>query len=125
MVFGEGKVEPILVLYALCSDPGTLVKNKEFKEFDLPPEGRRVKFLETLNEYITELGKIPEIEKYIQARTKKLERLCSLVPEAPRLDRLLRYAASLERSFDRTLSQLERLQRIRLGQPILPKLEEK
>jgi hypothetical protein len=45
------------------------------------------------------------------------------VPDAPTLDRLLRYEASLERSFDRTLSQLERLQRMRLGQPVLPKLE--
>jgi hypothetical protein len=41
------------------------------------------------------------------------------------LDRLLRYEASLDRSFDRTLSQLERLQRMRLGQPVpvLPKVE--
>lgn len=38
-------------------------------------------------------------------------------------DGILRYEASIERSFDRTLSQLERLQRIRLGQPVLPKLE--
>ncbi len=28
--------------------------------------------------------------------------------------------ASLERAFDHTLSQLERLQRMRLGQPVLP-----
>ena len=124
MVFGEGKVcEPIWVLYGLCSDPGTLVEDKEFKEFDLPPEGRKVKFLETLNAYITKLGQTPEIEKSIQARTRKLERLCSFVPETPRLDRLLRREASLDRSFDRTLSQLERLQRMRLGQPVLPKLE--
>jgi hypothetical protein len=118
MVFGEGKVcEPVLVLYGLCSDPGTLVKDKDFKEFDLPPEGRKVKFLEILNEYITKLGKIPGIEKPIHARTKKLERLCSFVPETPRLDRLLRYEANLDRSFDRTVRQLEDLQRIRLGQP--------
>jgi hypothetical protein len=124
MVFGEGKVcEPMLVLYGLCSDPGTLVKDKDFKEFDLPPEGRKVKFLETLNEYITKLDKIPGIEKPIHARTKKLERLCSFVPEATRLDRLLRYGASLDRSIDRTQSQLERLQRMRLGQPVLPKLK--
>jgi hypothetical protein len=71
MVFGEGKAcEPILVFYGLCSDPGTFVKDKEFKEFDLPPEGRKVKFLETLNEYITRLDKTPEIEKFIQARTQ-------------------------------------------------------
>jgi hypothetical protein len=36
-------------------------------------------------------------------------------PDAPAFDRLLRYEASLERSFDRTLGQLERLQRMRLG----------
>ncbi len=45
------------------------------------------------------------------------------VPDARVLDRLLRYEASLDRSFERTLSQLERLQRMRLGQPILPKLD--
>jgi len=49
--------------------------------------------------------------------------VCRNVPDGPGLDRLLRYEASLERSFDRTLSQLERLQRMRLGQPVLPKLE--
>ena len=51
------------------------------------------------------------------------EVLCHSVPDAPTLDRLLRYEASLDRSFDRTFSQLERLQRMRLGQPVLPKLE--
>jgi len=40
------------------------------------------------------------------------------VPDAPRLDCLLRYEASLERAIDRTLTQLERLQRMRLGQPV-------
>lgn len=40
------------------------------------------------------------------------------IPDSHRLERLLRYEASLERAFDRTLSQLERLQRMRLGQPV-------
>jgi len=53
----------------------------------------------------------------------KLEELWRNVPEAPRLDRLLRYEASLERAFDRTLTQLERLQRMRKGQPVQPKEE--
>ncbi len=47
----------------------------------------------------------------------------STVMKRPRSDRLLRYEASLERSFDRTLSQLERLQRMRAGQPVLPELK--
>lgn len=49
--------------------------------------------------------------------------LACKIPDSLELDRLLRYEASLERAFDRTLSQLERLQRMRLGQPVLPKLE--
>jgi hypothetical protein len=46
-----------------------------------------------------------------------------LVPAKEASDRLQRYEASLERSFDRTLSQIERLQRMRLGQPVLPAIK--
>ena len=42
------------------------------------------------------------------------------VPPPDVLDLLLRYEANLDRSFDRTLNQLERLQRIRLGQAVPP-----
>ncbi len=45
------------------------------------------------------------------------------IPDSDELDRLLRCEASLERALDRTLSQLERLQRMRLGQSVPPKLE--
>ncbi len=44
----------------------------------------------------------------------------SLVLHQDVLDRLLRYEASLDRSFDRTLTQLERLQRMRLGHAVPP-----
>jgi hypothetical protein len=53
----------------------------------------------------------------------EIEWLRGNVPDAPQLDRLLRYETTLQRDFDRTLSQLERLQRMRLGQLVLPKLE--
>ncbi len=33
---------------------------------------------------------------------------------------LLRYEGGIERQFDRTLTQLERVQRMRLGQPVPP-----
>jgi hypothetical protein len=50
----------------------------------------------------------------------------SLVPTdqsaVPSLELSLRYESSFERSFDRALSQLERLQRMRSGQPVLPEL---
>ena len=44
-------------------------------------------------------------------------------PDFPGLDRLLRYPIALERAFDRTLTQLERLQRIRKGQPLPPQVD--
>jgi hypothetical protein len=46
-----------------------------------------------------------------------------VVPRQEVADRLQRYEASLERSFDRTLSQLERLQRLRLGLSVPPALK--
>jgi hypothetical protein len=46
-----------------------------------------------------------------------------VVPRSRELDRLLRYEATLERSFDRTLGQLERLQRTRKGEPVAPLID--
>lgn len=56
------------------------------------------------------------------AEKKKLSAIARNVPDGPQLDRLLRYEASLERTFDRALSQLERLQRMRLGQSVPPSI---
>jgi hypothetical protein len=39
------------------------------------------------------------------------------------MDRFLRYETTFERSFDRTLSQLERAQRFRPGQPVPPEVK--
>ena len=66
---------------------------------------------------------------YKKARTSigtvhtQLETFRHSIPDALGLDRLLRYEASLERAFDRALSQLERLQRMRLGQSVLPPIK--
>ncbi len=68
---------------------------------------------------------LKEIEQEIRRlrRYHQLEVFRHNVPDAPGLDRLLRYEASLERNFDRTMSQLERLQRMRLGQPVPPPIK--
>jgi hypothetical protein len=39
------------------------------------------------------------------------------------LDRFPRYEATIERSFDRTLTQLERIQRMRRGEPVAPPIK--
>lgn len=45
-----------------------------------------------------------------------------LGPSLPSPDLLLRYETTFERCFDRTLSQLERTQRMRRGQPVPPSI---
>ena len=56
---------------------------------------------------------------------KKLEYAAkaAVLPPEGTMERLMRYEASLERSIDRTLTQLERLQRMRAGQAIPPPLK--
>jgi len=51
------------------------------------------------------------------ANRERLESESAVVPEAHRLDRLLRYRASLGRDYDRKLNQPLRMQQIRKGQP--------
>jgi hypothetical protein len=75
-------------------------------------------FLLVLQEEIRRLNRYKKAKASIEAERMRLESLRHNVPDAPQLDRLLRYEASLERSIDRTLTQLERLQRMRLGQPV-------
>jgi len=53
----------------------------------------------------------------------ELEVLRQNVPDSAVLDRLLRYEASLDRSLERTLKQLERLQRMRLGLAVPPSVD--
>jgi hypothetical protein len=43
--------------------------------------------------------------------------------EPPDWDLLLRYYTTLDRAIDRTLAQLERFQRMRLGQPVPPRID--
>lgn len=43
--------------------------------------------------------------------------------EPPQWDLLLRYETTLDRALDRTLAQLERYQRMRLGQPVPPRID--
>ncbi len=76
--------------------------------------------LEEIDNEIPRLKRHQKTRASIESERSKLEKLRRSVPDSPGLDRLLRYEATLERNFDRTLSQLERLQRMRLGHPVLP-----
>jgi hypothetical protein len=74
-----------------------------------------------LREIDTEISRLQKLQKdyaIVEASRAKWDALRRSVPDSTGAERLLRYEASLERSFDRTLKQLERLQRTRLGLPV-------
>src|SRR5712691_9487090 len=97
-------------------------EERQQKQYFLPENCIQI-FLEEVEREKRRLNRYKKARASIEAGKMHLEALRGNVPDAPQLDRLLRYEASLERSFDRTLSQLERLQRMRAGQPVPPELK--
>jgi len=87
------------------------------------PESCRDNMLREIDVEIERLRQIREQHGTIEDARRKFDMRRLQVPEGPGLERLLRYEASLERAFDRTMAQLERMQRMRLGQPVPPRLE--
>lgn len=80
----------------------------------------RASFLCELENETDRLRRYQKDKEAIMSERSALDAQRHSVPEAARLDRLLRYETTLERATDRALTQLERLQRMRLGQPAPP-----
>jgi hypothetical protein len=76
-------------------------------------------FVEEVNEEIQRLERYRKEQATISACKLELESLRRGVPVGPQ-DRLLRYETAISREIERTLNQLERLQRMRRGQPVAP-----
>ena len=73
----------------------------------------------------TQIDLLTELEK--EVRDHDLKRLSTrlytgLIPGQEASDRLLRYETTLSRQRDKILSQLERLRRMRMGQPAPPQI---
>lgn len=79
--------------------------------------------LERIDSEIRRLKNFQKEYGLIERNQMEIEKLRQNVPDDPRAERLVRYEASLERAFDRTLTELERVQRMRKGQPIPPPLK--
>lgn len=73
------------------------------------------KILRAMEAEIQRLGEFKKVQRSNQQARSRQEVLRLSMNEGSGLERITRYEASLERTFDRTLAQLERLQRIRLG----------
>jgi hypothetical protein len=87
------------------------------------PEECKANILSAIDREIRRLQKYQRRHASVQSQRAELEALRRTIPESVRLDHLLRYQASLERVFDRALSQLERIQRVRKGQSVAPRVE--
>ena len=84
------------------------------------PDNMKQRVLVRIDEEVERVLDLKKRAEKSEARRRGYTLKTSLVPSAGVLDRLLRYEASLDRAFDRTLSQLERLQRMRLGHAVPP-----
>jgi hypothetical protein len=87
------------------------------------PEQCRKNVLDEIGKEIRRLKGYQKKRASVETERMRLEVVSRSIPDGPGLERFLRYEASFNRDFDRTLSQLERIQRMRLGQPVAPRLE--
>jgi hypothetical protein len=83
-------------------------------------EDRKSQMLKILDDEIKRLEELRERSLALCFERIEYNKLTHLVPPPAVSERLLRYETHLSREFDRTLSQLERLQRMRLGQLVIP-----
>lgn len=79
------------------------------------PDQCKENFLDEVKEEIRRLERYRKERMTISARKLDVE-----AQRLPDMDRLQRYETTISREIDRTLNQLERLQRMRLGQPVPP-----
>ncbi len=110
------------ILYSCCTMKASSNESGSQDDESPSPASLRSMFFKILHKEIDRLKRFGEQQALIDSNRIEIESLRASVPDAPQLDRLLRYEAILQRDFDRTLSQLERQQRIRKGQPVSPTL---
>ena len=97
---------------------------KERQSKSLPSPAQCCKYvLLALRNEIHRLRDYGKTEVAVAAEKARVEVLRRSIPEGPGLEHLLRYETSLDRGIDRTLSQLERQQRMRRGQPVAPRID--
>jgi hypothetical protein len=116
----ENSCQPLFDSYLLWCRAASFSAEECQQRGLLSPEESKESFLEEVREEIKRLRNYEKEQEKIVSSKLALESLCHNVPDTPQLDRLLRYETTLERAIDRTLNQLERYQRMRLGQPVPP-----
>lgn len=86
-------------------------------------ETRRAKdFLRELSKTIINVSDCIKYRESLESERMKLIALSRSIPDEGQMDRFLRYGTSLGRESERLLKQLERRQRMRLGEPLPPQI---
>lgn len=98
-------------------------KEERVREDYASPAKCRMSILQRIDKEIHRLNCYGKPRTPIETVRTQLEMVRHSTPDAPALDRLLRCEASLERSFDRTPSQLARQQRMHRGLLVPPPLK--
>ena len=83
-------------------------------------EDRKKIMLDLLDQEIKRLEQLRDLTRTHCLNTIEYDKHTHAVPPLAVSERFLRYETHLSREFDRTLTQLERLRRMRLGQPVVP-----
>ncbi len=109
--------------YLTWFETASVTEQERAREGYATPEQCRQHVSREIDAEINRLKQYQKKSESIESERRKVEILRQSVPDSRALDRLLRYENSLERAFDRTLTQLERLQRVRKGQPLPPELD--
>jgi hypothetical protein len=96
---------------------------EELERRDVKPEELKAFAIACLEREIKRLRDFKECLEEVESERRTYTAQATLVPKQEVLDRLQRYEAHLSREFDRTLNQLERVQRMRLGQRVPPPIQ--
>jgi hypothetical protein len=109
--------------YAIWSATADCSEEERQQNEYASPEQCVANVLDAIEHEIKTLVSYNRARKQVDSEKTELDKLRASIPGPGDLDRLLRYEATINREFDRTLTQLERAQRIRLGQPFLPPIK--
>jgi len=113
--YGSGPNDIVLKLAALRDSLRTNPKK-------LPPEELRASHLQETLSYLND--QISEFQELITVRQEQMDvedamrRSVALLPSGEFLEKIVRYESALQRQLNRSMNQLERLQRRRLGENV-------
>ncbi len=123
LLYGEsGAADGLCLQYRVLADHANEVPQDSPEHKNVVGEYKQV-FLSSLELEVERIKHEIRNFKARQTVESSLEEESLAIPQGKELDRLLRYEARLEGEFDRTLQQLERLQRMRRGEAVPPTIK--